>query len=203
MKKILSAFLFVSYSSISQTSLLFIGNTEPLCVVSDSTITVEIAQSLPQMIEYFDAIFIFSGAVSSLNSKEVDALILYVKNGKGLYCGAENEPLQQEFHQISTFLFSKSVWGNFTNQTAMVAEKSFIASANGDSISTGETPVAVPLDARVKVEVWVDDEPLMTSFELEKGKIVFDGGYSRFYCPQMMENKAVFESIVRYLTTSK
>lgn len=169
-------------------------------MVSDTTISVKIAQTLPTNLEEFDAIFIFSGAVSSLNSEELDALILFVKNGKGLYCGAENEPLQQEFHQISNFLFSKSVWGTFTNQTAMVAEKSFIASANGDAISTGETPVAVPLDIRVKVEVWVDDEPLMTSYELEQGKIVFDGGYSRFYCDQMEENKGVFESIVSYLT---
>lgn len=195
-------FLFISFSSSSQTSLLFIGNTEPLCVVSDSTISVNIAETLPSKLEEFDALFIFSGAVSSLKPEDVEAIITFVKNGKGLYCGAENEPLQQEFHQISTILFSKSVWGNFTQTTALVDEKSFIDPTVGNAISTGETPVAVPLDVRVKVEVWVDDEPLITSYELEQGKIVFDGGYSRFYCDQLEENKGVFESIVRYLTKS-
>lgn len=198
MKNSIFLFLFVSFLSSSQTSLLFIGNTAPLCLVSDSAISVEIAQTLPTRLEQFDVIFIFSGAVSSLKQEEVEAIITFVQKGKGLYCGAENDPLQQEFHQISNFLFSKSVWGNFTNTTAILAEKSFIANTN--AISTGETPVAVPLDVRLKVEVWVDDEPLITSFDLEQGKIVFDGGYSRFYCDQMEENKGVFESIVRYLT---
>ena len=75
---------------------------------------------------------------------------------------------------------SNLTWGNFTTTEATTNSKSFIADEK--KIDAGNSTVAFPLDYRLKVEAWVDDEPLILSGKWLNGRVLIDGGYSRFYC---------------------
>ena len=56
------------------------------------------------------------------------------------------------------------------------------------------------MDYRLKVEVWLDDQPLIQSGEIGLGKIVIDGGYSRFYCANHdAEIDGIFLAILKWL----
>ena len=71
------------------------------------------------------------------------------------------------------------------------------------SVPAGTTTVAFPLDYRLKVEAWINDEPLILSGESYKGKIIIDGGYSRFYCNIDKEGKNSFmlNQFIDFLTS--
>ena len=56
-----------------------------------------------------------------------------------------------------------------------------------ETIPAGRSTVAFPMDYRLRVEAWVADQPLILSGELDAGKVIIDGGYSRFYCDQRSE----------------
>ena len=56
------------------------------------------------------------------------------------------------------------------------------------------------MDYLLKIKVWINYQSLIQSGEIGKGKIVIDGGYSRFYCEEMnAEEKEIFDGILRYL----
>lgn len=197
-------FLLIQCSLVqAQQNILFVGNTAPLFIEENTSFIISTLDSIPDSIEKYDAIFIFSGAVSTLRTEQIPVLLTYVSHGNGLYCGADNYPLFEEFNEISEFIFGKKVWGNFTASKAILAENSFLNTTKNDSIDAGETTVAIPLDARVRVEAWIEDEPIITSLQLGKGKIVFDGGYSRFFNGQKAENRTVFDAIVQFLLAEK
>jgi len=46
------------------------------------------------------------------------------------------------------------------------------------------------LDYRLKVEAWLNDQPLILSGNYKKGRIIIDGGYSRFYCENMSKTSS-------------
>jgi len=186
---------------MAQNRLLYLGNSAPILVSDDSSNITERLNDLPSSLEKYDAIFLFSGAVSILSNSQIDDVLSFVSEGKGLYCGADNAPLVEEFNLISNQILNKRAWGNFNNSNAVLADQSFLTSIGIDSIYAGETTVAIPLDVRVKVEAWAGDEPIITSLSFGRGRIVFDGGYSRFHKMTKMENMDVFESIINYLVS--
>lgn len=200
MKYFLWGFLF--FNSIiyaQQYSILVIGNHEPICIGSDSVMHFQFSDKLPGSLANFDALLIFSGIVSTLKSDDIDTIIQFASSGHGVYCGAENQPFQQEFNQLSNRLFAQEAWGDFTNNNAVLSEKSMISNSENPHIFAGETTVAVPFNSLVKVEAWLDDQPIITSFKIGEGKFIFDGGYSRFYCEQFNANALVFNSILKFL----
>lgn len=197
MKYLFTLFLFGSVSVFAQThEVLIIGNYAPICIPSDSIVRFHYSQNMPDSIQKYDGIMLFSGVVSQLKSVDIDSIIAFASGGKGVYCGAENQPFQEEFNQLSSRLFAQEAWGNFTTVEATLSEKSIIQNAESKKIYAGETTVAVPFNSKVKVEAWLDNQPLITSYKIGKGMIVFDGGYSRFYCERFESNQQIFNSIL-------
>ena len=193
--------LSLNFTSFSQKQILFLGNTSSICFQSDS---IEIIKSatLPDSISNFNSIFVFSTAESIFSISDINRLKNYIEKGGGFYCGSENWPLQAESRQITMAFYSKESWGNFDQKNGIIStEKTnndlFV---NTENFPAGKTTVAFPMDYRLKVEVWVNDEPLIQSGKIGMGKIVIDGGYSRFYCESMDSEKLeIFESILKFL----
>lgn len=170
----------------SQMNVLYLGNTDEIC---DSLSNHHILKSktLPKNLKAFDAIFIFSTANSYLTSGDIDSLENYLRTGKGIYIGAENWPMLEESNQLTSSWFRKNSWGNFNEEKAVVSVSNKFDWK--DSIPAGESTVSFPVDYRLHVDAWVNDEPLIQSGELLEGRIIIDGGYSRFYCNGITEEK--------------
>lgn len=181
-----------------QNKVLFMGNVSKLCYENQLT-EVDTSRNLPDSLQDYKAIFIFSGAHSMLTDASLERLLLFVSQGNGIYLGSENWPLQAESNQVTDLLFSKQCWGNFSETTAEVAKGSNLFQ-NKDTIPAGSTTVSFPLDYRLEVLAWVNDEPLMLAGEIFGGRIIVDGGYSRFYCSAFKkENEQILNLLVEYL----
>ena len=197
--RLLILFFFINFNAISQNQFLILGNSENVCI--QEKYSFKKVTQLPERLVNYKAIFIFSNSTSSLSEKDIEKIINFVENGGGLYSGSENWPLQAEANQLTTRLFEKQSYGNYTNKKAEIKRK------DGDlhlekinEIPAGETTVAFPMDYRLKVEAWIDDQPLILSGNIGKGKIIIDGGYSRFYCNQWNENVTeIFNQFLFYL----
>lgn len=180
MKIILIISFLVNYTLFGQISILLIGNSEKLCYKEYFSV---ISDTLPIELSQFNAIFIFSNSTSQLNTQDIDRIIKFVDNGGGLYTGSENWPLQAESKQITRELYSKESYGEYDKRTANSStEKGNLNLNTINKIPAGESTVAFPLDYRLTVEAWIDDQPLILSGTYGKGRIIIDGGYSRFYC---------------------
>lgn len=194
--------LFPISSLFSQNKVLFTGNVSNLCYTSEIT-NVVVSNQLPDTLNPYNAIFIFSSAQTILTEAALERLIAFLAQGKGIYIGSENWPLQAESNQITDLLFSKQVWGNFSETRAEVAKGSVIFEEN-DSFPAGCTTVSFPLDYRLQVLAWVNDEPLIQSGDILGGRIILDGGYSRFYCPVYeAENEQILNQLIGYLTRNE
>lgn len=201
MNKFLILFsLLLSTTLFSQNKILFIGNISQICF-EDTNSMIELSSDLPDTLSSYSAIFLFSSAQSILNEKKVEQLLQFLNGGNGLYLGSENWPLQAESNVMTNLLFSKNAWGDFNEPNAQLAEKGIFKESA--SIPAGITTVAFPLDYRLKVEAWVNDEPLILSGEYYKGKIIIDGGYSRFYCniEKGGNNNFMLNQFIDFLTT--
>lgn len=131
---------------------------------------------------------VFSNSISNFDERDIERITDYVQQGGGLYLGADNWPLQSEANQMTRALYSKESYGEFNERTAEVNATSGNLNLNElTTIPAGESTVAFPLDPRLTVEAWVKDEPLILSGRLGKGRIIIDGGYSRFYCANRSE----------------
>ena len=176
-----------------QEQILLLGNTKQLCF-TDSTKRYVSAETLPVDVTKFRAIMVFSSAHSRLSSADIDQLIQFVNAGGGLYIGSENWPLQAEGSALTERLYTKSVW------TAPESTKKEISNTGIfreiENFPPGSTPVVFPLDYQLHVEVWYNDEPLILSGKLGKGKLLIDGGYSRFYCNALGEFENEVLSVV-------
>ncbi len=192
--------LLLSTTLFSQNKILFIGNISQICF-EDTNSMIELSSDLPDTLSSYSAIFLFSSAQSILNEKKVEQLLQFLNGGNGLYLGSENWPLQAESNVMTNLLFSKNAWGDFNEPNAQLAEKGIFKESA--SIPAGTTTVAFPLDYRLKVEAWVNDEPLILSGEYYKGKIIIDGGYSRFYCniEKGGNNNFMLNQFIDFLTT--
>jgi hypothetical protein len=191
--------LLFSTTLFSQNKILFIGNISQICY-EDSNSTIELSSDLPDTLSSYSAIFLFSSAQSILNEKKVEQLLQFLNGGKGLYLGSENWPLQAESNVMTNLLFSKNSWGDFSEPNAQLSEKGIFEEMK--TIPSGTTTVAFPMDYRLKVEAWVNDEPLILSGEYYKGKIIIDGGYSRFYCniEKSGNNNFILNQFIDFLT---
>lgn len=160
------------------------------------------ASELPKKLDHFQSILLFSSAKSELSESETERIINYVFHGGGLYCGAESWPLQAESNQITDQVYFKKSYGSYTQQ---IAQPSLVPGNLNlkelDSIPTGKTAVAFPMDYQLRVEAWIDDQPLIQTGKIGKGKIIIDGGYSRFYCNQRNSTTdKMFEQFLSYLS---
>jgi hypothetical protein len=154
-----------------------------------------------QNLTSFDCIFIFSTAQKSLDSITLSQLKLAVEQGTNIYIGSENWPFVAESNQVTTLFFNKSMQlmhdvrlaeVNTLTQSDRVFSRTFIPA--------GTTTSSFPLDYRLKVEAWTADNPLILSGKIGLGKLIIDGGYSRFYSENWdAEVELVWNELLDYL----
>ena len=190
----------LSFSGKGQVKILFIGNMDSICFQHDS-IELSKTKKLPSDLSAYKSIFIFSNATSAFSVNDIQKLVNYLNAGGGIYCGAENWPLQAESKQLTLFLYSKESWGDFNEEkTNLSSEKTNNRLFNDTIFPAGRSTVAFPLDYRLKVEVWLEDQPLVLSGNYGNGRIVIDGGYSRFYCSSTdTQRDEILKSILKFL----
>lgn len=192
--------LLFSFTSFSQEEkIAVLGNYKQLCLNDSSIIQLD---SLPDNLNSYSAIMIFSTAYNSLSQRDVDELIAFTEVGGSIYLGSDNWPLQSESNTITKAVYSKEVFGTYEvpNAEVDINQSGNLKLNELDSIPAGQTTVAFPLDYRLKVEAWVEDQPLISTGHINSGRIVIDGGYSRFYCENLTENgEKLLISIINYL----
>ncbi|XOV66616.1 MAG: hypothetical protein ACFHU9_13400 [Fluviicola sp.] len=199
MKSIALILVFASFHSFAQkgNQTLVMGNVKRLCLPDSSLVLLD---SLPESLDSFNCILLFSNATSLLSAGDVTRIDSFVVNGGGLYNGSDNWPLQAEANQMTQKLYRKESFGNYEETVAKSGEAGNLDLKELDTIPAGRTTAAFPMDYRLKVEAWIGDHPLILSGHHGNGRIVIDTGYSRFYCDIRDENSdAVFERVYRFL----
>lgn len=181
-------FFFILLSSVSfsqEKKVLVIGNYSSLCLPnSDFTLT----DSLPKSLDSFKTVMLFSSSRSNFSHHDIDKIEDFIRKGGGLYSGSDNWPLQAQSNQVTHQLYKKKTFGNYQQTNAEPTCYGNLHLQKIDTIPAGETTTAFPLDYRLKVEAWVQDQPLISSGSLGEGKIIIDGGYSRFYCSNQSDS---------------
>lgn len=194
-------FTSVSFFSLAQedsSRLLVIGNYSSLCLNDPQSFK---SATLPDSLEQFDVICFFSNATSALNEAEVTRIESFVRAGGGLYLGAENWPLQAESNQLTKRIYLKESFGEFNAAEAQIDQELGNLELSVETVPAGRSTVAFPMDYRLKVEAWVADQPLILSGNLDKGKVIIDGGYSRYYCDQRTEvTDDLWQAIITFLS---
>lgn len=197
----LCLFLLISFNVFCQNDeqILLLGNYDSVCAESPN---IQRADSLPESLDNYNVVMLFSNASSTLSNSDVHRIIEFTKSGGGLYCGAENWPLQAESNQVTRAIYLKESFGNYEEYNADT--KASVGNLSLDTVSylipAGSTTVAFPMDHRLKVEAWVQDQPLILSGTLQEGRVIIDGGYSRFYCNQRSEESdQLLKLFLRYL----
>jgi len=191
--------IYLSFSLVSQGQYLAIQKNKNVCL--DSLEMFVINDSLPDSLNNFSAIFLFSNASSLLSNEDVDRIVRYLNRGGGLYVGSDNWPLQSESNQITNRLYKKESFGNFEESIAQASLKGNNLNLKAlKRIPAGNSTAAFPMDYRLKVEAWIADQPLILSGQVKKGHIIIDGGYSRFYCNVWKENStAILNEFLQFL----
>lgn len=195
-------FLFILFPILTfaqnQTSqVLIVGNFSSICMEDSS---VSKARSLPDSLDSFKVICFFSNSTSSLTDDEVNRVESFVRSGGGLYLGAENWPLQAESNQLTKKIYLKESFGEYDFPDAQIEKTSGNLGLEMDTIPAGRSTVAFPMDYRLRVEAWVADQPLILSGKLDEGKVIIDGGYSRFYCDQRSDvTDVLWKAIIAFL----
>lgn len=179
----------------AQKEILVIGNYDEICF--DTNLNIEFGKDLDQLLD-FDVALIFSGTSSAVQSQNISKIVEFISNGGSLYLGCDNWPFQAESNMILENLFSFHSWGNFNAAIAEVNQSSELT--NLKEIPPGNSVAVFPLNPNFKVDVWLNDKPLIMSGNFEKGILVIDGGYSRFFCSNMNEDSTtVFSDLIKYL----
>jgi hypothetical protein len=186
MKQLVILCCIISGFTFGQDPVLLIGNTEKLCYMDE--FTIDETAILPRDLSSYKAIYIFSNSTSQLTQTDIQRIITFVENGGGLYTGSENWPFQAESRQITQELYRKENYGEYQKTKANSSVQGGNLHLNTiTEIPAGESTVAFPLDHRLTVEAWIEDQPLILSGIYGKGRIIIDGGYSRFYCSNRTE----------------
>lgn len=177
---------------------MLIGNSEKLCYQEYFS---KISDTLPDEISQFKAIYLFSNSTSQLDKEDIENIIHFVEAGGGLYIGSENWPLQAESNQLTQELYKKESYGEYDKVNANTSSQNGNLQLNTISeIPAGKSTVAFPLDYRLTVEAWIDDQPFILSGNYGKGRIIIDGGYSRFYCENRIDScDEIFQKFKIYL----
>ncbi len=177
--------------------ILFHGNSSNICLFD--TLTYSLLTSI-KTLDKGKVLFVFSSAGKGYSLEEIDSLENFVLNGGGLYIGAENWPLQTEANQLTDRMFQKKVFGYYSKEVAETSKEGNFNLEELNQFPSGKTSVAFPLDHRLLVEAWIEDQPLILSGYYGKGRVVLDGGYSRFYCNQInSESKRMMGEIYNFL----
>jgi hypothetical protein len=189
--------LFPILCSSQIENVIAIGNHGK--IKSDSILSK--LDSLPNNLQHYAAIFVFSGANSNLSNSDIEQLTSYLNDGGSIYLGAENWPLQAELNQVTNYLFQKECYGNQNEEHAQAELKGTqLSLAEVDNIPAGKSTVAFPLHPNLKVEAWLNDQPLILSGTYGRGRVIIDGGYSRFYGDQInSESLEIWNRIMNFL----
>ncbi|MFN5912078.1 MAG: hypothetical protein ACK45H_12135 [Bacteroidota bacterium] len=198
-KHLLTIFTLLWLPLVGQKRILVLGNCTKVCFPGDTTTCFFPSKMLPDSLSSYDALLIFSSAHSTLTSENVLSIVNYLHSGKGLYIGCENWPMIQEGNQLTEALFNKRFWGEYAPAHALISENSGLFPVTENELNSGTTAVFFPLDHRLRVEIWAGDEPLLLSSERFGGRLILDGGYSRFYCSEKEQKNILFEKLVHYL----
>jgi hypothetical protein len=186
---------FFCKSQYAQKEILVIGNYNEICF--DTNLNIEFGTHLDKLLDY-DIVLIFSGVISAIKPDEIPKIIEFISKGGSLYLGCDNWPFQAESNLILEFLFSFHSWGNFDATSARVSEASELTCMK--EIPPGNSVAVFPLSPYFEVDVWVTDKPLIMSGSFERGILVVDGGYSRFYCSNWCRNSSqIFADLISYL----
>ncbi len=193
-------FLFSSFCTFAQedsSRVLVMGNYFMICMEDEHA---QKRARLPDSLEQFDVICFFSNATSTLNESEVARVESFVRAGGGLYLGAENWPLQAESNQLTKRIYLKESFGEFEASEAQIDQNLGNLELEMKTVPAGRSTVAFPMDYRLKVEAWAADQPLILSGVLDEGRVIIDGGYSRYYCDQRTEvTDLLWKAIIAYL----
>lgn len=190
-------FPFLSFAQDSTNQVLIVGNFDSICLEDSSISKVKV---LPETLDSYEIICLFSNATSSLTEDEAKRIEKFVRSGGGLYLGAENWPLQAESNQLTKKLYLKESFGEYDSPVAEIEQQSGNLKLEMETIPAGRSTVAFPMDYRLRVEAWVSDQPLILSGKVDQGKVIIDGGYSRFYCDQRSDvTDSVWTAIIAFL----
>jgi len=174
-------FSFINLAQAQSEKVLLIGNLNSICMEDSNSLKLT---KLPETLDSFEVICFFSNSTSTLSEDEASRVEEFVRSGGGLYLGAENWPLQAEANQLTQKLYLKESFGEYHAPVAQIERRYGNLGLEMDTIPAGKSTVAFPMDYRLKVEAWVSDQPLILSGKVDEGKVIIDGGYSRFYCDQ-------------------
>lgn len=190
-------FILFPFLTFAQNQVLVVGNFSSICM-EDSTVSKSMV--LPDSLDSYKVICFFSNSTSSLTDAEVSRVEGFVRSGGGLYLGAENWPLQAESNQLTKKIYLKESFGEYDLPDAQIEKGSGNLGLEMETIPAGRSTVAFPMDYRLRVEAWVADQPLILSGKLDAGKIIIDGGYSRFYCDQRSDiTDLLWKAIIAFL----
>jgi hypothetical protein len=183
MIRILWLILLTGSFSMAQSPLNGLAIGRDIALPLLDSVDLHYRDSLPaDALEQYQFILVFSSGNSNLDTSDIRRLQEYLQQGGGLYIGADNWPFVAESNQLTFQLFGQKWWGNQQEKTAEInaLKSSNEVFKDKKSIPAGSTTVAFPLDYRLKVEAWSGDEPLILSGKIAEGKLILDGGYSRF-----------------------
>lgn len=191
------------FPALSQLNGLAIGRD--LALPLPDSVRLRYSPVLPaDSLDRYAFILVFSSGNSNLDTNDVQRLQEYLQSGGGLYIGADNWPFVAESNQLTFALFGQKCWGN---QEEVQAQINALQTSNAifkdkKLIPAGSTTVSFPLDYRLKVEAWAGDEPLILSGKIAQGKLILDGGYSRFNTTLYVSaaSRSVFADILEFLT---
>lgn len=166
-------FIFIVFATsitYSQIVVGMIGNTKPLCLPEMDSIEFKVIQSIDS-IDSNDVVMVFSTAYSNITKSERERIIEYMENGGTLFIGCENWPLQSEGNLLTSSILNKEFWGDTKESNMSLSEDQ-----NGVSV------VHFPMDSRLSVVSWKGDEPVLLISDHFGGRLILDGGYSKYYC---------------------
>ncbi|PHR31878.1 MAG: hypothetical protein COA38_07375 [Fluviicola sp.] len=188
---------FLSTAQTESNQVLLVGNFGSVCMEDSTVLRTTV---LPASLDSFKIICFFSNSTSSLTESEATRVEHFVRSGGGLYLGSENWPLQAESNQLTQKLYLKESFGEYDSPLAEIEQESGNLQLEMETIPAGRSTVAFPMDYRLRVEAWVADQPLILSGKVDQGKVIIDGGYSRFYCDQRSTvTDSLWKAIIAYL----
>lgn len=194
MKWVLFSFLFAIHPVFSQ-SVLVLGNDVKL-TPSDSSIQFQYVNEVPDSLSNFEAVLIFSTANSTISAIQEVAIENYIMEGGNLYLGADNWPFVEESNQLTNRFYANSFYGNFDDSLEAGMENA-LDLQQGKSYYAGISTVSFPMNFRLKVEAWSNDNPIILSGYIGEGKIILDGGYSRFLRPK--DSQEILDELLNFL----
>jgi hypothetical protein len=196
MKYILFFLFFVPKFIFSQKILVYGKEIHLNDVVNSYNFTFDSIFPKKNLKE-FKAILIFSSANSNLNEEDESHLENYVFEGGNLYLGADNFPFVEECNQISERLFEIKGFGCFENDS-MIFNSNYISDFSlKENYDSGLTTLSFPMNYKMKVLAWSQDNPIILITKFGKGNVILDGGYSRFY--DLEKNKNLIVELIEVL----